>query len=33
MKKIVSFFICTALLASCGGVGGEPLNEDQSLIA
>ena len=32
MKKIVSFFICTALLASCGGVGGEPLNEDQSLI-
>ena len=33
MKKIVSFFICTALLASCGGVGGEPLNEEQSLIA
>lgn len=33
MKKIFSFFICAALLASCGGVGGEPLNEDQSLIA
>ena len=33
MKKIFLFFICAALLASCGGVGGEPLNEDQSLIA
>lgn len=33
MKKIFSFFICAALLASCGGVGGEPLDEDQSLIA
>ena len=35
MKKIVSFFICTALLASCGGVGGDQMNEDeeQSLIA
>lgn len=33
MKKIFLFFICVALLASCGGVGGEPLDEDQSLIA
>ena len=33
MKKIFLFFICAALLASCGGVGGEPLTEDQSLIA
>lgn len=33
MKKIFLFFICVVLLASCGGVGGEPLNEDQSLIA
>ena len=33
MKKIFSFFICAALLASCGGVGGEPLSEEQSLIA
>lgn len=33
MKKIFLFFICAALLASCGGVGGEPLDEDQSLIA
>lgn len=33
MKKIFLFFICAALLAGCGGVGGEPLNEEQSLIA
>lgn len=33
MKKIFLSFICAALLAGCGGVGGEPLNEEQSLIA
>ena len=33
MKKIFLFFICAVLLAGCGGVGGEPLNEEQSLIA
>ena len=33
MKKIFLSFICAVLLAGCGGVGGEPLNEEQSLIA
>ena len=33
MKKIFLSFICAVLLAGCGGVGGEPLDEEQSLIA
>ena len=33
MKKIFLSFICAVLLAGCGGVGGDPLNEEQSLIA